>query len=89
MPTAARVGFDFAELRGALDTFTIEVGSQTFAVDTSTEDDLFFGLTGLDAFTTIKITDLNLVGNSFLFPTIDNFSFADPWLRCRNPLRWL
>jgi hypothetical protein len=32
----------------------------------------------LDPFTTIKITDLDLVGNSFLFPTIDNFSFADP-----------
>jgi hypothetical protein len=79
LPTAARAfGFDFTELRGAFDTFTIEVGSETFTVDTSTEDDLFFGLTGLDPFTTIKITDLNLVGNAFLFPTIDNFSFADP-----------
>ena len=58
-----------------VDTFTIEVGSQTFKVDTSTSGALFFGVTNSDAFTTLKITDLHDTTVD-LFPTIDNFSFA-------------
>jgi hypothetical protein len=78
LPTAVHaIGFDFAELRGLLDTFTIEIGSETFTVDSRTVGALFFGVTDAEAFTTIRITDLEANGAG-VFPTMDNFAFADP-----------
>jgi hypothetical protein len=70
------IGFDFAEINGLIDTFTIVVDGQTFTVDTSEDGALFFGLTDTDGFTTLTITDLNGLTPTALFPTIDNLSFA-------------
>jgi hypothetical protein len=74
LPTPVHaIGFDFAELRGAADTFTIEIGSDTFTVDTSTAGAVFFGVLDTETFTTIRITDLEVNGGG-VFPTMDNFS---------------
>jgi hypothetical protein len=72
------IGFDFSELLGNGDTFTIVVDGETFTVDTSEEGALFFGLMDTDGFTTLTITDAQSPTRG-VFPTIDNFSFAgDP-----------
>jgi hypothetical protein len=70
------IGFDFAEINGGIDTFTVVVDGQAFTVDSSEEGALFFGLTDTDGFTTLAITDLNGITPTALFPTIDNLSFA-------------
>jgi len=76
LPNAVHaIGFDFAELRGLLDTFTIEIGSETFTVDSSTAGALFFGVIDPETFTTIRITDLE-ADEQGVFPTIDNFSLV-------------
>jgi hypothetical protein len=72
------IGFDYAEINGATDTFTIVADSQTFTATTSVSGALFFGLTDTNAFTSFTITDLEDVGGGFfsLYPTIDNLSYA-------------
>jgi hypothetical protein len=81
LPSAnTAIGFDYAELAGRADTFTIVVGGQTFTVDTSTTGALFFGAVSTVPFTTFTIEDLQAPGSVNLdqgpYPTIDNFSFG-------------
>jgi hypothetical protein len=80
LPSATTaISFDYAELAGRADTFTIKVGGQTFAVNTSTTGALFFGAVSTTPFTTFTIADLQAPGSSNIgqgpYPTIDNLSF--------------
>src|SRR5262249_49600609 len=78
LPSAvSAIGFDYAELFGQTDVYTIVADGQTFTATTSTLGALFFGLTDTNTFTSFTITHLsgkNLAAN--VFPTIDNLSFA-------------
>jgi hypothetical protein len=81
LPSAnTAIGFDYAELAGRADTFTIVIGGQTFTVDTSTTGALFFGAVSTTPFTSFTIQDLQAPGSTFItqgpYPTIDNFSFS-------------
>jgi hypothetical protein len=81
LPSAVNaIGFDYAELRGKTDVYTIVADGQTFTETTSTSGDLFFGLTDTNRFTSFTITDLNSNSPQGLaldvFPTIDNVSYG-------------
>jgi hypothetical protein len=74
------IGFDYAELAGRADTFTIGVGGQTFNVDTNTSKALFFGVTSTTPFSSFTIEDLQAPGSRSInqgpYPTIDNLSLS-------------
>jgi hypothetical protein len=77
LPSAVdAIGFDYAELSGGTDTYTIVADGQTVTETTSTSGDLFFGLTDTDTFTSFTITDLNTSTSGPDFPSIDNVSYA-------------